>query len=66
MKLETAYRKLKSKQDSLEPYLPIRLMAEVLGTGHSTAQDIIAKLVRLGKAQKIGFGRGQRSRYRIL
>jgi len=64
--IQTAYRKLKDKQETLEPYMPIRMIAEILNTGHSVAQATIAELVKQGKAQKFSYGKGSKSRYRIL
>lgn len=64
--LESARKKLKAKQESLEPYLPIRIIAETLEINSDSAQAIIKELVRLGKARKFSYGTGVKSRYRIL
>ena len=45
-KLLIAYERLKEKQESLEPYLPIRTIAETLGVGKDTAKEIITQLIK--------------------
>lgn len=64
--IDTAYERLKEKQDSLEPYLPIRMIAETLRVSKDTAQALLRELIKQGRAKKYEYGRGIKSRYRIL
>ncbi len=53
------------KQRDLEPLLPIRLMAELLGTNsHSQVQEYLQDLVRRGLAREVKTGGV--NRYRMI
>lgn len=59
------HKKLKAKQDSLEPYLTIRMMMEVLGyRSQNSIQNILPKLIDLGLVEQVEWGKV--SHYRIL
>lgn len=63
--LEEIHKKLKAKQDSLEPYLTIKMMMELLGyKSPYSVQNVLNRLIDLGLVEAVKWG--EIKRYRIL
>jgi len=62
--IQEIYKKLKAEQDRLEPVMPIRYMAGILGSGNSHVQEALKELVKRKLVEKVKIGGTQR--YRIL
>jgi len=59
------HKKLKEKQDSLEPYLTLSIMASTLHfKSINSVVNVVDKLVEMGLVEKVKHGRI--SKYRIL
>jgi len=59
------HKKLKEKQDSLEPYLTLTIMASTLHfKSINSVVNVVDKLVEMGLVEKVQHGRI--SKYRIL
>jgi len=63
--LRVVHKKLKEKQDSLEPYLTLNIMASTLHfKSINSVVNVVDKLVEMGLVEKVQHGRI--SKYRIL
>lgn len=60
------HKKLKAKQDSLEPYLTFSMMQEILGLkSPNSVTNILEKLVVLGLAERVPRGKAG-NKYRFI